>query len=407
MNASMPLNPQLSTVNQKERPVIAVVFEFATLNGGERSMLAVFERCRGVCDVVALAPADGPLIDELHRLGIRHQPFSLRDSAGERLTREDCCARLIQTLQPIHPDLVHANSLSMGRLTGAVASELDAPCIAHLRDIIGLSRAAIADLNRNRLLIAVSQATKDFHVAQGLEPAQTRVVYNGVDCNRFHPDNVPPQFLRSDRDLPNDAFIVLTVGQIGLRKGQNLLAEAAGLVRERLPQVHYVFAGSRHSTKRESVEFERNLFDRFESAGLGQRVHWLGDRDDVPALMNCADCLVHPAHQEPLGRVLLEAAAAGLPIIATDVGGTPEIVTNGESARLVPAGDSSALAAALIELHDCPDLCRQYAAAARRRAETHFNADQAAAALTRIWIEQCELRQPTASGGRKSPVSHG
>ena len=104
-------------------------------------------------------------------------------------------------------------------------------------------------------------------------------------------------------------------------------------------------------------------------------------------LMNEVDLLVHPAHQEPLGRVLLEAAASGLPIIATAVGGTEEILCDGESARLVASADPKSLAAAIIELHNDASQRLRYAAAARKRVETAFNARQAARELAAVWSE--------------------
>ena len=143
--------------------------------------------------------------------------------------------------------------------------------------------------------------------------------------------------------------------------------------------------GERLSSKVESIEFERSLVERFDSSGLGDHLHLLGYRDDIDRLMNEADLLVHPAHQEPLGRVLLEAAASGLPIIATTVGGTEEILCNDESARLVMPADPESLANAIIELQTDPAKAQRFATAARMRIETEFNVTQAAQELADIW----------------------
>jgi glycosyltransferase involved in cell wall biosynthesis len=279
----------------------------------------------------------------------------------------------------------------MGRLTGAIAGEAGCRCVAHLRDIIRLSGRAIADLNRNDLLIAVSQATRDYHVAQGLDAARTRVVYNGVDCERFHP-RAATGSLKRELQLPADSFLIATIGQIGLRKGQDVLAEAAVLLKDRLPTAHYLLVGARHSAKAESITFEKNVQARFADAGLplrdmAGRLHCVGYREDVDRLLNEVDLLVHPAHQEPLGRVLLEAAAAGTPIVATDVGGTGEILEDGRSARLVPPNDPQALADAIIELHDARQLRTRFSTAARERAEALFNIRAAADGLATIWRE--------------------
>ena len=195
--------------------------------------------------------------------------------------------------------------------------------------------------------------------------------------------------MKTELGLPPSAFLVLTVGQIGLRKGQDVLADAAILLADIPPNdhsnIHFVVVGERNSNKQESIDFERNLAQRFAAAGMSDRLHLLGYRDDVPRLMNEADLLLHPAHQEPLGRVLLEAAASGLPIIATNVGGTPEILTDGVSARLVPPGDPQAMAVAIAELTSSPERSRELAVAARQRIVEQFTIDHATRELAAVW----------------------
>jgi glycosyltransferase involved in cell wall biosynthesis len=399
---------------------VAILFEFGTLNGGEHSMLAVMERlARKPTDCgpwasqftfTAIAPARGRLADALRERGVAHVPFSVRDvemsgtgvppvteSLDKQITggtpeplelkrrpAEAVRAELVELVKQLRPDLLHANSLSMGRLTGSLAERLAIPCVAHLRDIIGLSAAAVADLNRNRRLIAVSQATKAFHIAQGLDAGRVEVVYNGVDLERFQPRDKTGD-LHRELGLSEDAYLIATVGQIGLRKGQDVLAEAAVSLGSRLPDVHWLLVGERLSAKAESVEFERRIVQRFEQAGVGARLHRLGYRADMPRLMNEVDLLVHPAKQEPLGRVLLEALASGLPVVATDVGGTREILEEGVCGSLVPANDPQAVFAAVVELHDHPQLAAHFATAGRRRAETMFNVERAAENLAAVW----------------------
>ena len=364
---------------------IALLFEYPTLNGGERSMLQTLELLDSrEFEIIALAPTAGPLAEALRAHSIRHVPFSLRDADDVRLPREQACEQLVESIRNQAPDLLHANSLSMGRLTGAVAEQLAIPCVAHLRDIVGLSRSAIRDLNQNRALIAVSQATRDFHVAQGLSAARTRVMLNGIDSDRFQPRPKTHTLCR-ELNVPETSFIVLMVGQIGLRKGQDVLAAAARPIAEALPQVQFVIVGERNSSKDETIAYEANLETEFASAGLGDRFHKLGYRDDVDHLMNEADLLVHPAKQEPLGRVLLEAAASGLPIVATHVGGTTEIVTDSTSARLIAPNNHVQLAGAVIGLAADKRLRERLAAAARRRVTSDFTPRAVADKMAEVW----------------------
>ncbi len=361
------------------------MFEFGTLNGGEHSMLACLERLTGEFEFTAIAPASGPLADALAERNVTHQPFDVRDPSGERREPSSLRSELLELVTENQADLLHANSLSMSRLTGSLGDRVPVQRTGHLRDIVKLSRAAVADLNRNDRLVAVSEATNRFHVERGLHAARTVVLHNGVDLERFRPR---PRTGGLQRELGVDpaARIALVVGQIGLRKGQDVLAAAVAHVD--VPDLHVVLVGERLSQKAESVAFERAIADGFAAAGWPDRLHRLGYRDDVPWLMNEADLLIHPAKQEPLGRVLLEAAASGLPIVATDVGGTREILEE-DAAWLVPAGDARTLATATTTVMADERERRARAERARAEVELRFDADLAARRLGEFWRETC------------------
>jgi glycosyltransferase involved in cell wall biosynthesis len=360
---------------------LLLVCEYSTLNGGERSMLATLDGvCRAGFSVAVVAPPTGPLAEALAARGVEVLPLSCRDGAGGRLSQGRLREELARQIARCRPDLLHANSLAMGRLAGPVAAESAVPSIAHLRDIVRLSTQAMADLNRHTRLLAVSKATRDFHVAAGLSPEKTRVLYNGVDLGLFCPRPGTGRLYR-ELGLPPEAMLVGTIGQIGLRKGQDVLVRAAvGLARS-LPHVHYAIVGARHSDKAESRRFEAGLRAAAEGAMMG-RLHLLGVRSDVDLLLAELTVLVHPARQEPLGRVLLEAAAAGVPVIATDVGGTREIFPpESDSARLVPPDDPEAMTGAIAGLLGDPALRARLSAAARRRAEDAFSLEAAVRGL--------------------------
>lgn len=408
---------------------IALLFEYPTLNGGERSMLAVLDALRAESTpfrFVAIAPPAGRLADALHNREVALCPWSPWDEAGRRRDANEVDQELHQIVSAIEPDLLHANSLSMSRLTGRLASRLPVPTTGHLRDIIKLSAAAISDLNRNRRLIAVSKATRDFHMAQAVNGDRITVVYNGVNLDEFQPrppsgrlhaelgllfgidpntgsvgndgrqelaHALPVQMSKRNRgltpparqDMNRPARIIVTIGQIGLRKGQDVLARSASQIALQIPDVHFVLIGERSSQKQESVEFEQAIQAAFEHHGLSDRLHWLGQRNDVAALLNDIDLLIHPAKQEPFGRVLLEASACGVPIVATDVGGTSEIIVPGITGLLVPPGDASAIAEAAIELLADDDKSQSFRSAARQHAVEQFPITAAARRIADLW----------------------
>ncbi len=329
------------------RPKILLFFEYGTLNGGEFSLLAMLETLgRTEFEFVAAAPASGMLTERLEQCGVRVLPLTLRDTQGQKLTIEQINSHLVGLVTRVSPDLVHSNSLSMGRMVGRVARQLPIRCTSHLRDIIRLNKTAVSDLNRNAGLIAVSNATKQYHVKQGILSDKLQVIYNGVNTELFRPTPATG-ILKQELSLSDSAVLCANIGQICLRKGQTLLAQAAVSLAEEFPEANYLFIGQRHSQKQESVAYENAIGIIFREAGIEDRLFCLGFRQDVPVILNEVDLLVHTAHQEPLGRVLLEAASCGQAIVATEVGGTGEILADHVSAVLIRPDDLEALTAAI------------------------------------------------------------
>jgi glycosyltransferase involved in cell wall biosynthesis len=362
-----------------------LVFEFGTLNGGERSMLAVLPHFVGSdLEFVALAPSTGPLSAALGELGISVLPLKSQGKDGQRLAPPKTLEEICSVAARVRPDLIHANSLSMGRLTGQIAADLRVATTAHLRDIIGRSQRAVEQLNANRALVAVSHAVRDFHAAQGVNPARMRVIYNGIDVARFD-CTAPHARLRDELGLPPDAFLVAAIGQICLRKGQDVFAKASALAAQRMPGAHFLLIGERHSEKTETALYDEASSFEFAMAGLKDRFHRLGYRSDVGDLLPQIDLVVHCARQEPFGRVLLEAAAAQRPIIATRVGGTEELLVDGESAVLLAPNEPRALADAMVQLRGDAAFCSRLAAAARNRVVSLFSIEQAARGLAEAW----------------------
>ncbi len=358
------------------------LFEFGELNGAERSLLATLDGVREAgFDPLAIAPTSGPLRASLQSGGVEHIPFDVRDPSGRRRDGDELRHELTDLLSSQKLDLVHANSLSMGRLSGPVVAGIHLPSIAHLRDILRLSRQAVTDLNRHTRLLAVSQAVHAFHVAQGLDDANTHVIYNGIDLDAFQP-RTPSGFLHKQLGLSDRAVLFGSIGQIGLRKGQNVLLEAFARITDKHAAAHLLIVGRRHSQKDEARRFEEDLHHRATKGDLSGRVHFLGECDDVAHLLPELHALVHAARQEPLGRVLLEAAACGLPVVATDVGGTREIFpTENEGGLLVAADDVEGFASSWGRLLNDRSLHARLSSAGRARAVKQFAIQRAAGKL--------------------------
>ncbi len=329
--------------------------------------------------IKAAVPATGPLCDALQDLGI--ETVSLGDRPTDRRSsQQDRRLALAKTITALRPDLIHANSLSMGRLLGPVAADLGAASLSHLRDIIRLSKTALADLNQNTRLLAVSDAVRSFHTSAGLNGEKTHTLYNGIDLTQFQPRK-PTGWLHRELGISTDAPLIAAIGQIALRKGLDVFLRAAQQVANQRPDVQFLIIGSRFSQKDETCRLEDDLHSAAQTY-LAGRLHLTGERSDIHCVLPELTLLVHAARQEPLGRVLLEAAASGIAIVASDVGGTAEIFPPGShTARLVQRDDPTAMSRAVLELLNDSNLRDRRAEEARHRAEQTFDIRLAAAGL--------------------------
>jgi glycosyltransferase involved in cell wall biosynthesis len=309
----------------------------------------------------------------LQQRGIELVPWRTHDAAGQRLSLTALRADLANIVRHVQPDLFHANSLSTSRISGPVAVETSTRGIGHLRDILKLSAQAIGDLNAHRQLIAVSKATRDFHVVQGVNAQKCVVINNGVDLDQIRP-RAASGYVHRELGLPANVRFCAVIGQLGLRKGTDIVLAVAVQLAAKLPDVHWLVIGERTSNKEESRDFELSLKSTANKQPLFGRIHFLGRRTDVDQLLPECNLLVHAARQEPLGRVLLEAAASGTPVVAADVGGTREIFpTEADGAILVPADDPAALAESVLAVLEDEQRRTSLGAAGRRRAEAAFD----------------------------------
>lgn len=365
---------------------ILLVGEFESLNGGERSTLVVVKELRNRYRFEAAVPTTGAFAESLRALNIPVHDFQCYNREGKRSSLNELRNQIAQVIDRVEPDLVHAISLSTSRILGPVCAECDVKSIGHLRDIIRVSQQVMHDLNRNSMLVAVSRATLEWHVSNGLDEQISRVVHNGIDLEQFTPRETRHE-IHDELGLDHEAALLVSIGQIGMRKGLDVLLDAFEIACQQETRAHLVIVGQRFSEKEEAVEHEQLLRNRSGLGGLKGRVHWLGYRYDVHRILNDATLVVHSARQEPLGRVLLEAAASGVPMIATDVGGTREIFPDNSGAIIVEKDRGDQIAAAIVRVLTNPELQRSMGRMARERVVSCFDARQSAMRMNEVYQE--------------------
>jgi glycosyltransferase involved in cell wall biosynthesis len=234
-------------------------------------------------------------------------------------------------------------------------------------------------------VLANSEAVRDFLVKDdGFRADRIRVIRNAVDLGRF--TRIPPDRERLFPGLGRDDKLVIIVANMNsLAKGHDHLIQAARIVCSLLPKTRFVLVGDGELRGR----FEQQVRD----LGLHQNFLFLGQRRDVPELLRCCDVSVLPSTGEGLPNVVLEAMAAGLPVVATRVGGTTEIIEDEQSGLLVPPGDSDALAHVILRLFQDPHLARELAHAGQERVRTQFNFDRLLANLEGFYRELLDAKR--------------
>lgn len=232
-------------------------------------------------------------------------------------------------------------------------------------------------------VITVAECTRTDLVRDGIIDAERSVSIGGWADERFFdlPDPVATRArLRAEIGIPGDALTVVCVGMLRPDKGQNFLLDALALLKARGLDLTLVLAGSATA---ESAEYEAGL--KAQAAAAGLKVYFLGYRDDVSELMQTGDLVVIPSLTEAQPRVAVQAFATGRPVVASAVGGVPEIVHDGQTGWLVPPAEAQALADAIARVVENPADTARVAEGARRLAESRMRFDHRMAETLAIY----------------------
>jgi len=356
--------------------------------GSEHQMveIACRQKARGQEIAVGCLSRKGPLLDVLAQAGIGVSEFNpdgrLVGLAGIRQI-----IRLIVFLRRHRVDVFQSHDLYSTLLGVPAAWLARVPVIiSSRRDLASWwwytrrNRRILRHVqNFSSRIIANSQAVEDFLVREdGFDRRQIRVVRNGVDFKRFanasgDREKLFPNLGREDR-------LIAVVANMNVKsKGHSDLIAAGQEICQEFPGAKFLCIG-------DGIE-RRELERTVEELRLRNHFLFLGRRDDVPNILACCDLFVLPSWAEGLPNSVLEAMAAGVPVVATRVGGIPEIIADGVGGLLVPAQDSRALAAAIAQLLRDPQRAQRFAEVAQKRARTEFSYERLLAALDRLYRE--------------------
>jgi glycosyltransferase involved in cell wall biosynthesis/peptidoglycan/xylan/chitin deacetylase (PgdA/CDA1 family) len=337
--------------------------------------------------------ADGPWTDRVADLGDPIVTFPIHgfrrpDTAGQLLSFARWCRT--NGIAVMHTWDIYSNIFGLpGAALGAVPVRIGSR--RGLGGASGLRRLQRAAYRAAHRMVANSEAAARQLIADGVPAEKIAVISNGIDPASFpaHQYSARPRRIAMVACLRDEKRI-------------DVLIAAAPRIIERHPDAEFLIVGD--GTCRDQLEAlarRTGVFDRF---------NFLGHRDDVPAILAEADLFVLPSASEAFPNVIIEAMAAGLPVVATKVGGIPELVREGVTGRLVAPGDADSLASALLDVLDRPERAAEFGRAGRARIEQTYSFDRMVEQFEQLYVSELErshVSVPFASRpGVKPMVKH-
>lgn len=309
------------------------------------------------------------------------------DGINDRSYHREDVKALTALLRDARPDIVHTHGCLSGRIAAkkcripVVYSRHSAfPVPARLKYPPGRWVNRLVNEHYADRIIAVSPATRDNLTEAGVSPKKITVVMNGVSpVPRTSPEERAA--LRQELSIPAHHIVFGILARLEDYKGHLCLVEAVRLLKERGRENFTVLAAG-------TGPFEGELSRAVEQAGAGDRLRLLGFRSDVPALLNILDVQLNCSYgTEATSMALLEGMSLGLPTIASDYGGNPWVVENGQSGLLFPSRNAAALAGAMERLMDEPSAREEMGRRARAIYETRFTGEVFAQATENIYLD--------------------
>ena len=342
----------------------------------------------------------GPYGEKLRNQGLHWESLPMERRSLNPVRELHLLAYLWRLFRRERPDLVHGFTIKAA-IYGALAARL-AGVRARVNAVAGMGYVFISDDLKARLLrpfvrllmrVALDGKkarlilqNKDdvalFIAARIVDSSRIRLIRgSGVNCDRFKPRESVKNQARPLR--------VLLASRLLWDKGLAEYAEAARLLRKEGRAIQFLLAGDPDLGNPASVP-EENIRE-WETEGL---MEWLGHIDDMPGLLADVDAMVLPSYREGLPKSLIEGAASGLPLIAADVPGCREVITDGVDGLLVPVRDAAALAAAICRLDDDPELARRLGLDAREKALAKFDEQIVIQENIAVYAELLPMQRP-------------
>lgn len=317
-------------------------------------------------EALLVLPKGSAICEHARTLGLDVAEIPFRGDLDLTLIPRLC--RLVRTHKP---DVVHLHSRRGADLLGGIAARRSrVPAVILSRRVDNpVKRGMLSRLKYGRLcdhIIAISHGIVRALIEGGVDPQKITCVHSATDVKAYQKSGREDE-VRSELGIGPEELVVAIAAQLIERKGHRFLFQAVPEILRSSPNTKFLILGE--------GALESGLKGLASELGIAEHTIFAGFRNDMPDILSIVDVLVHPATMEGLGVAILQAMAAGIPVVASGVGGIPEAVRDGVNGFLVPPRDSEAIAAGVMRLLNDPHLRRDFGEAGRLIAEEEFSVE--------------------------------
>jgi len=376
----------------KKRPDILFVIGSLEIGGTEKQMYALAGSLKALgfsCSIFALQ-ADGPLRRRFERRDIPVyggglKKGDLRKSPWKIVWSEWKLLRLIRKKRPA---IVHAFLPLVTFMAALAGNIVRVPMVITSRRALGTHQDRywilkpldhIANRLSHRVIVNSKAVWKDIVERDHIDESKLFLIYNGVDSAPFKRALRNREEIRQEMGIdPNEKVIIIIANLIQYKGHSDFIRAASRIVKE-FPAARFLIVGEDRGTK---DDLESDILE----LGFSTQVKFLGQRKDIPRLMTSSDLSVLPSHEEGFSNVILESMAAGLPVVATRVGGNSEAVVNGVTGWLVPPHCPDALYTKILDLLKDPVRAKEWGMRGRERIERMFTIQKMVESHLKLYV---------------------
>jgi glycosyltransferase involved in cell wall biosynthesis len=373
-----------------------ILFAIGTLGlGGAEKQMALLithlDRLNFSCHLFALEPF-GPINGYLGVTNVEVHDggyFSEKSWIAKIFLLIRAQYRLFRVIREIKPDIIHAYLPLTNFMASFPGRILNVPTVITSKRALGTHQDGnwgwrifdIASFRFSRWVTVNSKAVGEDTIKRDKgSGSKIRLIYNGLDLNEFPQNNRSKREIRESLNLDPDKKIIITVANLIRYKGHTELLKAAAIVTKKFSDCQFLVVGEDRGIRTDLEELAQEL-------GIVNHIVFLDQRKDIPDLMLSSDISVLPSHEEGFSNVVLESMAAGLPVVASRVGGNPEAIIDGQTGWLVPPKQPEELALKIMDLLNDPEKAKKWGEAGRRLVKDNFSAEQMVAAHIKLYTE--------------------